>query len=223
MAEDNIEETTGGENPEDFVAEETGERKSLEEERQEHSDTKVGEIRAKVETAPASEPKFEIEGEEFPVFMLEIGGKDKERLKIELKKGGFVISDDAKAMFDNPEFTTLENPEQIDLVRLKVSDLGFPDGATTDQIYAKAQELGLELCPAEVGPHQRLKDTDQPIGEWYRIATKQIVDRHGIPGVFNLFRPADGSWLDSRIAYPRLKWDAVDPFVFRLPQVSQKS
>jgi len=118
------------------------------------------------EALKGSELKFEIEGKEFPVSILEIGGKDKEKLKTELRESGFRISENAQAMIDSSEFTTLENPEEINLVKLKVSDLGFSDNATTDQIYDRAEELGLELCPAEVGPHQRLKEKEQPLGDY---------------------------------------------------------
>lgn len=41
-------------------------------------------------------------------------------------------------------------------VELSVGKLGFPDGATTRQIFERASELDLELCPLELGPHLRL-------------------------------------------------------------------
>ena len=49
-------------------------------------------------------------------------------------------------------------------VELTVSDLGFPDGATTAQDFKKASQLGLELCPLELGPYLRLEYLDQPEG-----------------------------------------------------------
>ncbi|OGD64073.1 hypothetical protein A2215_01410 [Candidatus Berkelbacteria bacterium RIFOXYA2_FULL_43_10] len=152
---------------------------------------------------------------------LGIGGKTKNELVNELKANGIKIYEYAQDMLDSSEFTTQPSPEQINLVRLKVRDLGFPNGATTDRIYAKAEELGLELCPAEVGPHQRLKDIDQPLGEWYRIAMKQITDRRGDPKVFDLAHNDDGLWLDSYFAYPAYEWSADGGFVFRLRNVSQ--
>ncbi len=151
---------------------------------------------------------------------LEIGGKTKVELVTELRARGIKISDFAQDMLDNPEFTTQPNPEQLDLVRLKVRDLGFPNGATTDQIYAKAEEYGLELCPAEVGLHQRLKDENQTMYERYRIAMKQISDRDGSPNVFNLLRLDDGLWL-SIWAEPDVWWSPGSGLLFRLRNVSQ--
>lgn len=154
---------------------------------------------------------------------LEIGGKTAEELETELKEKNIYISSYAQDMLHSPDFATLSNPEQIDTVRLKVQDLGFPDGATTDQIYAKAAELGLELCPAEVGPYQRLKDTDQELYKYYWIAMKQIAGRDGLPFVFFLLRLDDGLELRRSIARPGLRWDGDHELVFCLPQVSFES
>jgi hypothetical protein len=115
------------------------------------------------------------------------------------------------------------NPEKMNLVTLKVGDLGFTRTPTTDEVYARAEELGLELCPAETGPHQRLKDLEQPLDDWYRIAMKQITDRHGDPNVFYLGHNDYGLWLYSNIAKPDRKWKLGRSFVFRLRNVSQGS
>jgi len=154
---------------------------------------------------------------------LEIGGMTVEQIKQELRERNINISAYAKDMLDSKDFTTLENPEEIDLVRLKVGDLGFTQNATTDEIYTRAKELGLELCPAEVGPHQRLKELEQPLDDWYRIAMKQIVDRYGNPVVFGLGRNDDGLWLGSHWAGPGSRWSPGDGFVFRLRKASQET
>jgi len=147
---------------------------------------------------------------------LEIGGKDSAELKKELRVKGFKISPDAEYMMDSKNFTTSKNRETIKLVRLKVKDLGFASGATTDQIYQKAKEFGLELCTSEVGPYQRLKDAKQALGEWYRIAMEQIAAWDGRPHVFNLGRGDDGLWLSRNWANPMYEWFPEHVFVFRL-------
>lgn len=148
--------------------------------------------------------------------ILEIGGKSSKQLEAELKEKKVNVSEYGQDMLRSKDFTTLKNPEQIKLVRLKVRDLGFKDGATTQEIYAKAEELGLELCPAEVGPNLRLQYTDQPLGEWFYIAMKQISGRDGLPSVFRLGRYGDGLWLDDSWALPADGWFPGPGFVFRL-------
>jgi len=115
-----------------------------------------------------------------------------------------------------PEFVTLRRSEKIDLVRLTVGGLGFTDNPTTDQLYQKAQELGLELCPPEVGPELRLKYQDQPLYEWTYIGMKQIADSGGDPHVFSLARYGDGLWLYGYWTDPDPLWTLASEFVFRL-------
>lgn len=148
-------------------------------------------------------------------YEIEIGGKTVEELEKELQEKEFKISDYAQEMMKSPDFTTSKKPEQANLVRLKVKDLGFESGATLEQIYAKAEELGLELCPPEVGPHLRLELGDQPEGEYFCVSTKQISGSGGRPLVFDLNRGAGGQWLDARWADPGLRWYPGYEIVFR--------
>ena len=93
------------------------------------------------------------------------------------------ISNYAQDMLNNPDFKTQPNIENLNLVRLTVKDLGFSNYATTEQIYQRADELGLDLCPVEVGPHLRLSYSGI---DWMFIAMKQISDRDGSARVFDL-------------------------------------
>jgi hypothetical protein len=145
-----------------------------------------------------------------------IGGKTAGQLMSELQKANINISDYTKQMMNNPDFVTAKQSEQAKLIRLTVADLGFSGVATTDQIYARAKELGLEFCPPDTGPNYRLQYQDQPLGEWIYVGMKQITDSDGNPLVFWLARDADGLWLHDHWAKPDREWNPVDRFVFRL-------
>ncbi len=153
---------------------------------------------------------------------LEIGGTTKEKLQQELnaldEQGNprFQVSSNAESMIKNRDFTTLENSESVELVRLQVRDLGFTNSPTTDQLYERAEKLGLELCPAEVGPQLRLQYTNQSGGEYLYIAMKQITGSDDSPDVFKLRRSDDGLWLDSDWARPSSRWGLSYRLVFRL-------
>lgn len=112
--------------------------------------------------------------------------------------------------------TYATQPETVNLVRLSVKDMGFNSYATTTHIFAKAKELGLELCPAEVGPALRLAYRDQPIDEWLIIGMEPGADRDGSPGVFYVDRSPGGLWLYGGFAGPDEKWSPDDQFLFRL-------
>ena len=147
---------------------------------------------------------------------IEIGGKTAEQLIAEMEAAHINISDYAKSMMENRDFVPGKNREEATLIRLTVADLGFKTSATTDQIYERAQILGLELCPPDTGPNYRLKYKNQPLNEWVRIGMKQIADSDGDPRVFYLVRSGGGLWLDRFWAGPGDEWDPDDEFVFRL-------
>lgn len=149
---------------------------------------------------------------------LEIGGKDAKTLIEEMREKKINISEYAEDMLKSKNFTFLKASESEILIRLKVGDLGFPKDKypTTDEIYKRIEELGLELCPAETGPHYRLKYMNQPMGEWFRIGMKQISARGGYPNVFHLARSGDGLWLDRNWTGPTDRWNPGSGFVFRL-------
>jgi hypothetical protein len=119
-------------------------------------------------------------------------------------------------MMKNRDFIPGKKREEATLIRLTVADLGFKTSATTDQIYERAQTLGLELCPPDTGPNYRLKYRNQPLNEWVRIGMKQIADSGGYPFVFRLVRDGDGLWLDNYWATPGLEWHPDSEFAFRL-------
>ena len=113
-----------------------------------------------------------------------------------LKKAGCKISDWANDILGKPDFSVAATKEiEVDLVVVSVAELGFPDGATRKQIYAKAQELGLELCPPEVGPQLRLQYKDQPNGEWLLIGMEPISVSDGNLDVFGVERLGVARWL----------------------------
>ena len=147
---------------------------------------------------------------------VEIGGKSAEQLISEMEAAGINISDFAKSMLRNREFVPGKNPEEATLIMLTVADLGFKSNATTDQIYERAQILGLELCPADTGPNYRLKYRNQPLNEWTYMGMKQIADSDGRPSVFELLRHDGGLYLDGPGARPDRGWAPGSRFVFRL-------
>ncbi len=176
----------------------------------------------KIENIYTSFPEGKIER-----GVLQIGGMSKEELKegIRNKKDesgkNYQIYSTAEFMIDSQGFTTAEKPEEMSLVKLKVGDLGFGDkNPTTDELYARIKEFGLELCPAETGPRLRIDyekvfNKKQPMGEYLRVGMKQIADSGGNPNISSVGRSVSGSWLDGRWAVPVNGWGPDNRFVFR--------
>ena len=134
-----------------------------------------------------------------------------------LKGNGFNIGDWANDILGKPAFMVATEETEVDLVKVTVAELGFKKGARRNQIYERARDLGLELCPPEVGPQLRLQYQDQPNGEWILVAMEPIVDSDGAPFVFSVVRHASELWLDSRWRYPYYFWSAASQWVFCRP------
>jgi hypothetical protein len=135
-----------------------------------------------------------------------------EQVEKALITGGHRISDYAKDILYKTPFST----EKIayNLVSFSVAQLGFPGRATLSQIYAKAQELGLELCPAEVGPLLRLQYTNQPGDQYLRIAMQPMAYRGRLPALFRVNRDSSSSWLRNDFGLLVGEWDGGFQFVF---------
>jgi len=199
----------------------------------------VGLFQSNIENIYSSFPEGKISK-----FEMTVGGKTKEKLLNELEdrkkltetdKDKIYVSDYVEDMLKNNDFEKsfyentdapreqwiLKKSETANFVKLKIGDLGFPNGATTDEIYQKAEELGLELCPAETGLDLRLHYKDifnkeQPLGEYFRVAMKQIAGRDGYPYVFSVNRSDGGkAWLRTYSASPDYRWSSDTEFVFR--------
>lgn len=148
---------------------------------------------------------------------VEIGGKSAEQLIREMDEAGINILTYAKSMLqNNREFIPGSNREKVTLIRLTVADLGFRTSATTDQIFERAEALGLELCPPDTGPNYRLKYRNQTMGERLYIGMKPIIVSDGRPIVFSLERREDGLWLNGFWASPAYAWSPDSRFAFRL-------
>ena len=142
--------------------------------------------------------------------------KNADALRKALKKADFKIGDWGNDILGKPAFTVTSVEEEIQLVNLSVADLGFKDGANYGNICAKAKELGLELCPNEVGPQLRLQYKDQPKGEYLRIAMEPITDSDGRLLIFFVAHDVDGLWLFGNYGDSDSFWLAYYRFVFRL-------
>lgn len=180
--------------------------------------TKLGGIKT-VKALLQGTATFEIkqaEPKDFPIWRtITIGTDDKKSLRKKLKDGGFYVFDWASDILGKRDCTISKEETELDLVVVSVAELGYKNGATTQQIYDRAEELGLELCPAEVGPQLRVAYTDQPKGEWIHVAMKSIKDSDGDLLTFYVGRGGDGvRYLDAYYVAPDHRWGFDDHFVF---------
>lgn len=122
----------------------------------------------------------------------------------------------ANEMLDSDQFEWTGCVITVELLRISVAELGFSGDTRLWEIYARGLELGLDLCPPEVGPALRCAKIQQRRGEWLDIAMKPIADFEGYPHIFVVGCDSFGErHLDDAYGYPDDSWLADSQFVFR--------
>ena len=91
------------------------------------------------------------------------------------------------------------------------------DHASLVEIYQRARQAGLELCPAEVGPQLRLDYLNQPLGEALDIAMEPVPTYGGEPTLLTLANWGTGLLLIGRDGRPESTVFRKSRFVFAVP------
>lgn len=156
-----------------------------------------------------------VEARDFPLWRTLILGQHKSHgaYRKALESSGFRIGDYAGQILK--KISVSQTPIEVDLVRLTVAELGFQNGARRDAIYARAIELGLELCPAEVGPALRLVYQEPA---YTVVGMEPITDSDDGLGVFRVNTDSDDRWLRSDYGKPDHFWCGNRQWVFVRPR-----
>ncbi|MFF3024493.1 helicase [Gottfriedia sp. NPDC057948] len=160
--------------------------------------------------------------------IVEIGGHTKSQLNEKLQQASISINEYGEMLLKDDHFTVSNTKYSLQTVELTVGNLGFLEGATTPQIYQKAKELNLELCPLELGPYIRLSYLDQPEGffignskKQYQapsgsitIASEALSEDEDFPKGFYIRRINGVLWLRGYRADHLHVWNNDDHFIF---------
>jgi hypothetical protein len=135
-----------------------------------------------------------------------------------LDTAGIKVGVSADEILGRPAFAYTTLKLDMELANVSAAELGLEGEASShSEIYARAKRIGLELCPAEVGPQLRLDYRNQPLGEALDIAMEPVATYSGDLTILALVNFGSGLALigsDGRS-------DAMVPrtrrFVFALP------
>jgi uncharacterized protein YjiS (DUF1127 family) len=100
---------------------------------------------------------------------------------------GCGVGDAAGEIIARPAFTLSDTKTDLELFTVSAAELGFQtETASLGQLYARAQQLGFGLAPAEIAPQLRLQYLDQPIGEFLIIGMEPIKTWNGEPVILTV-------------------------------------
>ena len=88
--------------------------------------------------------------------------------------------------FIDSEAFVIGEPETVSLVKMRVSELGFTEPTSFEEICRRAEELGLYPVPLDVGARLRIAYPSQRQMESLSMAAKPIPGNFDIPCVFSL-------------------------------------
>jgi hypothetical protein len=145
----------------------------------------------------------------------------------QLSTMGVLINDAARTLFASSLFTTLKQSVELTTVELSVLELGFAQGATFPELHRRAEHVGLELPPVELGPHLRLMHSTQKEGHSgfpatqhkaphgsITIASAPLTSDDSFPKGFYLRRIDGTLWLRGYTSDMEHVWSPEDRLVF---------
>lgn len=158
---------------------------------------------------------------------LVIGGMTKTQLIQKLQQSTIALNEYAQQLFASDIFATSRTKYTVHTVQLTVRDLGYAKGATTHELFKRASDLGLKLCPLELAVYLRLEYVDQPEYSLNNsskrhqapsgsitIASQIETEDDDFPKGFYLRRINDVLWLRGYLADHLHVWNPGDHFIF---------
>ena len=85
-----------------------------------------------------------------------------------------------------PAFPYVTAKTEVELAVVSAAELGVESELPLADVYNRARQVGLVLCPAEVGPQLRLDYRQQPLSESLIIAMEPVKTYSGEPTILSL-------------------------------------
>jgi hypothetical protein len=127
------------------------------------------------------------------------------------------IGDAADEILGRPAFPYVRSKMDLELTLVSAAELGVEAEASLADVYKRAKQFGLALCPPEVGPQLRLDYRDQPRGESLKIGMEPVATYSGEPTILSLVNFGSGLALVGSNGRFEFMVPRYFRFVFALP------
>jgi hypothetical protein len=135
-----------------------------------------------------------------------------------LEVAGMKIGDSADEIIGRSRFRHERTERSVELVRVSLNDLGLAQGPSLAEVYRRAAQAGLELCPPEVAIALRLSYDDQPLGEFLHAAMEPVATYGRAPTTLTLANARTGLLLVGNDGHADFRVHGSWRFVFALPR-----
>ena len=135
-----------------------------------------------------------------------------------LDAAGIKVGVSADEILGRPAFPYATMKLEVALAVVSAAELGLKaEASSLSEIYARAKRIGLELCPAEVGPRLRLDYRNQPLREALDVAMEPVATYSGDPTILALVNFGSGLMLIGSDGRSGAMVPRTRRFVFALP------
>jgi hypothetical protein len=135
-----------------------------------------------------------------------------------LDAAGIKVGVSADEILGRPAFAYATMNLEVKLAVVSVAELGLEaEASSLSEVYARAKRIGLELCPAEVGPRLRLDYRNQPLREALDVAMEPVATYGGDPTILALVNFGSGLMLIGSDGRSGAMVPRARRFVFALP------
>ena len=118
-----------------------------------------------------------------------------------MRKAGIKITHSADDILGRISFSAEE--KDVEVVFVWIKDFDFNVGGYYNEVCRKAKDLGMDLCPAELGPQLRLQCRKEiNNGTWVVVAMEPIADEDGKLKLFRIGRFDNCLWLSTDYGEP---------------------
>src|SRR5262245_35960606 len=128
------------------------------------------------------------------------------------------IGDAADEILGRPAFHYVRERTEVELTLVSAAELGVESESHLSDVYQRATQLGLALCPPEVGPQLRLDYRDQPVGESLLIAMEPVKTYYGALTILALMNFGSGLALVGSDGRDEFMVPGYLRFVFAIPK-----
>ncbi len=154
---------------------------------------------------------------EMQLVDIQVGGRDLKGLTELLAAHQVRVFPTVEKAMKDKQFSPLKHLEAMKFIRLTVADLGLADAVGNEELFDRAQELGLELCPSAVSVDYCVQGQDRLDDTTTYIAMESILNRDGDEYIFEVGGGPSGLYLSDVWSGPDRKWASDRYFLFRVP------